>query len=293
MTRFDSAPGFGAQLAAAPSARSMIASHPAIFIVSVLLASLSLCVVSGFLLVGQAAQYQLTRTIDAAQLAVFLQPQVPRSDAEALKARIEAAPHVAGAALRRREDALAALTSGGLESLAVKPNPLPDVWTVSLALAKSDTRSLASQIADTRSALSALPGVESVRVDSRWIGTLDRWSFWVGSGVPMATWIGSAVLIVGLWCLFYLAGRGYAAPAHDRSSRVQALATVGMLAGLASLTVVAGAIALVIQLVPAVADVWAGIVDSMGREGHIYVVAMGIASIATSAIGQVSGGSRR
>ena len=277
MTRFDSAPGFGARLATAPvTARSTIADHPAIFVVSLLLASLSICVVCGVLLVGQAAQYQVTRTIDAVQLLVFLQPHLGRSDAEGLKARIEASPHVAGATLRKREDALAAMTGGGLESLAVKPNPLPDVWIVSLALAKADTKdSLSSRVADSRAALASLPGVESVRVDSRWIGTLEQWSSWIGSGVYLSTWVASATLISGLFCLFFLAGRGYAASSLEVSSRVQALATVGMISGLASLLIAAGVIALTIQMVPNLAAVWARIVDPVGRGGHVYVVVMG------------------
>ena len=295
MTRFDSAPGFGVRPApSSGSVRPTIAGHPAIFVVSILLAGLSICVVCGLLLIGQAVQHQLARTIDAVQLAVFLQPHLGRSDAESLKGRIEASPHVAAAALRKREDALAALTSGGLESLAVKPNPLPDVWIVALALAKADiAHSLSSQIADSRSALAALPGVESVRVDSRWIGTLDRWSSWMGHGMSLATWIASGALIFGLFCLFFLAGRGYAVSAPDRAARVQALATIGMIAGLASLVLAAGVVASMVRVVPNLAAALFPIVDSLGRGAHMYVVAMGVAVIAVSALGSVSGGSRR
>ena len=183
MTRFDAdALSRTRASSSSGSARSTIAGHPAVFVLSTLLASFAICVACAVLLVGQSAQYQLARTIDAVRLAVFLQPHVSRSEAEGLKGRIEASPHVAGATLRKREDALTALTGGGLESLAIKPNPLPDVWIVTLGLAKVDAAShtLSSQIADSRSALAALPGVDSVRVDGRWIGVLDRWSSWIG-----------------------------------------------------------------------------------------------------------------
>ena len=66
-----------------------------------------------------------------------------------------------------------------------------------------------------------------------------------------------------------------------------------MIAGLASLILATALVALLIQVFPDLGVVWSATVDSIGRDGHVYVVTMGVAAIAVSAIGSLSGGLQR
>jgi len=294
MTRFDADPSSGGPPESSlTSARGTIARHPGVFIVAIALASLSIALASALLLAGQGARYQLARTIGALQLSVFLQPQVSRADAEGLRGRIEGTPAVVGARLRPREDAMAALVDSGFSSLPTKGNPLPDVWLVTLGPTGADAPTLAARIVNTRLALAALPGVDSVRVDSRWVDLLDRASSWLERGMTVASWIVSALALTSLLGLFFLTGRALAAGGKLGDDRMQALATIGMVSGLASLVLAGGWLWLATALSPDLIVLWRPILDSIGREGHVFLVAMGLSVILVAALGHGLGGSRR
>ena len=296
MTRFDAgSPSVHPEDSSFTSARATVASHPGIFALSNLLAALAIAVACALLLVGQGARYQVARTIDGLQLSVFMQPQASRADAEGMRPRLEAIPTVVGARLRTREDALTALVGAGLPALVGKANPLPDVWLVSLAspVAGSPESPLAARIADARAALASLPGVESVRVDGRWVDLLDRSSAWVAHGMTVAIWTISTALLASLLGFFFLTGRALSAGGRLGYDRMQALATIGMVTGLLSLALAGGVLALVTTLTPSLSTVWKPILDSIGRNGHIFVVAIGLGVILISALGHALGGSRR
>ena len=296
MTRFDAGSSTAVPaFFSSTTVRGLVALHPGTFVLSILLASLMIAVASGLLLVGQGARYQLGRTTDALQLSVFLQPQATRADAEALRTRIEAVPAVVGARLRTREDAMIALVSGGLPALSTKANPLPDVWIVSLghATGSDGDLSFAARVARTRVALEALPNVESVRVDARWVDLLDRSSRWLDRGMSLAVWTIAASLLAALLGIALLTGRALKSQGQDIGDGVQALATVGMVSGLASLILAGGIAALVTMFVPQLNDFGKPVLDSIGRNGHIFVVTMGLAIIGVCALGHALGGSRR
>ncbi len=300
MTRFDAEPWpRDPNDATVQSARSTIAGQFAVFTGSIVLAALAIVVACGLMLASEGARYHLARAVDTIELSVFLQPQVSRADAEGLRARLDATPTVTGAKLRTRDDAMAALVAAGLPTLSTKPNPLPDVWVVTLAQAgpAATIRSLATRVADARTTLSGLPGVESVRVDGRWVELLDRWTPPVVRGANLATWLVTGTLAIALFCVFFVAGRAYrpdlsfqAAPAAGAK---QALATVGMTSGLLSLALAGAALALGGVAFPDFATVWKPIVDSVGRNGHVFVVSVGVAAILVAAAATTLGGSRR
>ena len=296
MTRFDAGPStLGADDSSTISARAVVAMHPGTVVLSILLAALMIAIAASLLFVGQGAQYRLASAIDALQLSVFLQPQASRADAEGMRARIEAVPFVVGARLRTREDAMTSLVGAGLPALATKANPLPDVWIVSLGRpnGSNDAPALSARVADTRVALEALPNVEAVRVDARWVDLLDRSSLWVGRGMTVAVWTISTTLLAALLGLSLLTGRAMKSNNREQSGGVQALATVGMMTGLASLLLTGGLLALVTVSLPGSDAVWKPILDSIGRMGHVFVVAMGLAVIVVCAIGHALGGSHR
>lgn len=296
MTRFDAdIPLDRSTDRPASSVRAILASGFGTLVLFILLAGLAIAVAMGVLLAAQGAQVKLARTIDAFQMSVFLQPQVARSDAESLRGRIEAIPAVAGARLRTREDAVATLVGDGLSALTTRVNPLPDVWIVSLRGASPgvELSRLSARVADTRAALEALPGVESVRVDGRWVDLLERSSSWLDRATGVATWTVSIALLAALLGLSFLTGRALPSDARGEEGRTQAFATVGMLSGLLSLAVGGALLASVTLVWPEGGSIAGSILDSVGRNGHVFLVASGLAIICTIAVGQAWGAMRR
>lgn len=293
MTRFD-ADIVSERSADAPasSVRAVVASHPGVLFLSVLLTGFAIAVAAGLLLGAQGAQVKLASTIDALQMSVFLQPQVARGDAEALRGRIEAIPTVAGARLRTREDAATTLAGSGLSALTARANPLPDVWVVSLRGVSSGAEPLrlSARVANTRVALEALPGVESVRVDGRWVDLLERSSSWLDHATGVAGWTVTACLLVAVLGLSFLTGRALTPDARSGPGRSQALATVGMMAGLLSLAVGGALLASVIVVTPESGPIAGSILDSLGRTGHAFLVGVGLAVVLIAALGHTLGG---
>ncbi len=272
--------------------------QPAIFFASMLAASLALVVAAALLFAGQALRDQLARVIGSVELSVFLSPQVARPEAEAMKSRIEAASVVSTAVLRTREDAMTALADEGLPALVNKSNPLPDVWIVRLRLPEpgQSRTSLTADVAAARSALAAIPGVESVRVDAQWVAWVEHGSSIALEAMDAARWfvIGGSALAV--FCVFLLAGRGYAsASSKDDSlkgpSSVQALALVTFSAFFLAVLLVGlvgyvGSVALVTpELKP--------MVDLAGQRASRLLILLAMASLFSALIGAISGSRRR
>jgi cell division transport system permease protein len=115
------------------------------------------------------------------RISLFLEPQAPRADAEALGARLRAAPRIANVRFIPREEALKEMHAvQGLSEViaALKRNPLPDAFVV------TSREDLAEELAK-------LPGVAHVQADAVWARRL--------GAIP-------AIAQLGLWVLGALLG---------------------------------------------------------------------------------------
>ena len=81
--------------------------------------------------------------------------------------------------------------------------------------------------------------------------------------------------------------------ARSEVGRSQALATVGMIGGLASLAVGGAFLAAVVVVAPESGPIAGSILDSLGRTGHAFLVGMGVAVILVSALGHAWGANRQ
>jgi cell division transport system permease protein len=115
------------------------------------------------------------------RISLFLEPQAPRADAEALGARLRADPRIASVRFIPREEALKEMHAvQGLSEViaALKRNPLPDAFVV------TSRQDLADELAK-------LPGVAHVQADAVWARRLAALA---------------AIAQLGLWVLAALLG---------------------------------------------------------------------------------------
>jgi cell division transport system permease protein len=115
------------------------------------------------------------------RISLFLEPQAPRADAEALGARLRADPRIASVRFIPREEALKEMQAvQGLSEViaALKRNPLPDAFVV------TSRQDLADELAK-------LPGVAHVQADAVWARRLAALA---------------AIAQLGLWVLAALLG---------------------------------------------------------------------------------------
>ncbi len=229
MTRFDD-PSHAGRQSTVGAALRLMGHHAGVMAVVIGAAAVALWLAGLALLAIDFAGMQWSAATGSIRLSAFLSTTASRSDAEALQARIEALPEVGQAVLRRREDGLASLADGGLPALSSRPNPLPDVWLVSLRpSAWNATRTVSERVGEVRAALAALPDVDTIRVDQRWIARIDAWSPLVRRTVPIAASGAVAFAILACLVLFFLAGRAVTRDA-DRPGR-SVLAMTGLIGG--------------------------------------------------------------
>jgi cell division transport system permease protein len=121
------------------------------------------------------------------RISLFLEPQAPRADAEALGARLRADPRIASVRFIPREEALKEMQAvQGLSEViaALKRNPLPDAFVV------TSRQDLADELAK-------LPGVAHVQADAVWarrlaaIAAIAQLGLWV-----LAALLGAALVAV-------------------------------------------------------------------------------------------------
>lgn len=293
MTRFDADGGHPAH-STSRDVGAVIAAQPAVFLVTMLVGCVAVAIAIGVLAIGQGICAQLALAIGRTQASVFLAPQLTRSDADALRERIEAMPTVSRAVLRTREEALAALAGDGLPALVNKPNPLPDVWIVTLrpATPGSAERPLSVATAAARDSLAALPGVASVTVDERWISVLDRWTPLAMRVVTAINTLVFAVLAGLLLGLGFVAARAGAAQ-RDHGVGIRAFATIGVLAGAVSVLIAAAIVwGLATWLVAAGIEL-KPMIDIGGQMLVRLAAAVGGVAILAPLVGMVLGAIRR
>ncbi|MEO8936009.1 MAG: permease-like cell division protein FtsX [Burkholderiaceae bacterium] len=292
MTRFDADAVHPAH-STSRDVGAVIAAQPAVFLVTVLVGCIAVVIAIGVLAIGQGVCAQLALAIGRTQVSVFLAPQLARSDAEALRERIEAVPTVSRAVLRTREEALAALAGDGLPALTNKPNPLPDVWIVTLRpkTPGDAEQRLSVAAAAARDALAALPGVASVKVDERWISAIDRWTPLAMRMVTGTNALVFAVLAGFLVALGFVAARAGGAQRADGVG-IRAFATTGVLAGAVSILIAAAIVwGLATWIVAAGIDL-KPMIDTAGQMLVRLVAAVGGVAILAPLIGMCLGAIR-
>jgi cell division transport system permease protein len=109
------------------------------------------------------------------ELSIFLRPDTPRAQAEALAPQIRSVfeKHSADIVFVPREQALESLKNkNGLADVlsALGDNPLPDSYVLKLSAFESAAD--ARNVDDFAERLRALPGVDTVQVDSAWVKRL-------------------------------------------------------------------------------------------------------------------------
>ena len=234
MTRFDEPSGLP------HPALQRLRAQPALFVVSTIATCLMFCLAIAVLVADQAARDALVGAAGDIRLSVFLSPQLTRPEAEALRSRIESASVVRGATLRTREDAWSAMGAGGVPNLANRPNPLPDVWLVTLRLpgVEASRPSLAADVDSARSAIAAIAGVDTVSYDRSWVGLVERWST-AARWLSAARWLATGLIATMVFCVFFLAGRAHAGKGGPSTSSAAALTLLLVVAGAATLASIA------------------------------------------------------
>jgi cell division transport system permease protein len=118
------------------------------------------------------------------RVALFLEPQARRADAEALGARLRADPRIGSVRFIPREEALKEMNAvQGLSELiaALKHNPLPDAFVV------TSRQDIAGELAK-------LPGVAHVQADAVWARRLAA----IAAIAQLGLWVLAALLGAGL-----------------------------------------------------------------------------------------------
>jgi hypothetical protein len=225
MTRFDapvsspSVPG-----SALRAASGVLAARLGLIVAAMVPTVLAL--IAAVLLLGLAAVVPrvLRQAFVSSPLLVFMTPTASRADVETLGTKLTALPDVASAAVRTKDDALAALVAAGLSAPADGRNPLPDVWTVTLQ--GTGPLFLTEAIA-TRDAIRALPSVDQVRFDEAWAGSLDHaTATWARFGIGWLAGVSGGVA-VALLCVYILFCRALTGPVQGRPVAVASLVIVG------------------------------------------------------------------
>jgi cell division transport system permease protein len=144
--------------------------------------------VIGIALALPAGGYALVKSLRPAgaqlalepRISLFLEPQAPRADAEALGARLRADPRIASVRFIPREEALKEMQAvQGLSEViaALKRNPLPDAFVV------TSREDLAEELAK-------LPGVAHVQADAVWARRLGA----IAAIAQLGLWVLGALL---------------------------------------------------------------------------------------------------
>lgn len=224
MTRFDAPASSVGKPSAFRTVGRLAAARVGMLVAAFVPTVLALAGAAFALACGVAVPSVLQQAFVASPVLVFVSPTASRSDVEAIGRKLTAVPGVVAAALRPKEDALAALVASGLPTPIDGRNPLPDLWTVRL---RGDGPSFTTEVVTARDAITAIPGIDRVRFDEAWAGGLDRlaaaWSRF-GIGALAGVLVGVAL---SQFCIHVLLGRSLASSA-DTPPALSALLIVGV-----------------------------------------------------------------
>lgn len=277
-----------------------IARQPAVFVLSVLLATLGVLLVLATAIAVGAAR-PLAAQIDLGpQAAVFALIGASAQEVKTLQTRVAALPAVADVKTILRDDALAELArrSGSQGVLAdLKNNPLPDTLLVRFA-----SRADPALVESTVAAMRKLPRVDAVQFDGSWYRKLDallRVLLLAAGGSAIAGGLLVVLLLLGAVRLQVSAAaaeiRVLTAVGADRRFIVRPFAYLGaltlLLAGLLALCTAWGALALLNPLLGDLGKLY-GTSLALGLPAPIWLAAAalggvlaggGVASIAARA----------
>ena len=227
---------------------AIVADQPGVLAAAIVAVGIVVCVAVLAVVAAQEVRLRTSRAINEVQASVFLHPQTPRADAESLKGRLAALPFVGAATLRTKEEALAGLDAASPQTRG-RPNPLPDVWVVTLRFADREGTPIGEQFAAAREALARLPEVASVDLDMPWIAALERWRGVVVKGYSYGIVALFAVVALLEACMFLLTGRALVRermpPGETQATGRGALFVTGAIAGVAALFATLAGLAIV------------------------------------------------
>jgi cell division transport system permease protein len=185
-------------------AAAQVAQRPLRFTLSVLLATVALCVPLLATAFAYVALTSAQRTQLGPEISAFIAPGTSTEALEALRARLSALPGVAAVRLIPREDAYADLMrrSGATADAAQpRPNPLPDVLVARFGLT-ADPPSIDRATAEIRT----WPAVDAVQADLEWyrrLNALVRGSAGLAGAVAILL---ASIVILALLAAALLAG---------------------------------------------------------------------------------------
>jgi cell division transport system permease protein len=156
---------------AAAAALARLAAHKGAAALTALAIGIALALPAGAYVLLESLRTAAAGAALEPQLTVFLRPEAPRAEAQAVHARLARDPRVREARFVPREQALKelqAVSEIAELAAALEKNPLPDAFVVRLREAAPSGAAQAAAMEALAAELRALPAVASVQADPLW-----------------------------------------------------------------------------------------------------------------------------